>query len=92
MARKRSDCCEKNGIQDGDLISINVPVMDGINITVKGTAKVDANGLVTAKTAGTAIITVELAATPYYQGATKNVEISVDAVLSIDATKNGENL
>ena len=65
-------------------------ISDG-KVTFKSSAEniatVDANGLVTAKTAGTAIITVELAATPYYQGATKNVEISVDAVLSIDATE-----
>ena len=65
-------------------------ISDG-KVTFKSSAEniatVDAKGLVTGKTAGTAIITVELAATPYYQGATKNVEISVDAVLSIDATE-----
>jgi hypothetical protein len=65
-------------------------ISDG-KVTFKSSAEniatVDAKGLVTGKTAGTAIITVELAATPYYQGATKNVEVTVDAVLSIDATE-----
>lgn len=48
-------------------------------------ATVDANGKVKGISAGKAIITIEIPATNYYEAATGQVEVTVDALLAIDA-------
>ena len=48
-------------------------------------ATVDANGKVKGISAGKAIITIEIPATDYYEAATGQVEVTVDALLAIDA-------